>query len=170
MEALFASRRCCGLHLDLRLRLLKALVNVPMLVLDKFLKFPVKSSSPQTQAIFNMYGKLYKTYKLDVFQGTFGSKPDKNFERLLRVSAKILANISEDDPYYRNWIGLTLWLSEKELNKIHLDAATVKYLFQGQSPRSVDDIPDDLIMRNLKDFTEMALCGHLSNLAQMRIS
>jgi hypothetical protein len=157
------------MHLDLRLRLLKALVNVPIRFLDRFLKFPSKASSPQTQAVLNIYATFCKTYKLDVLQGTFGSKPDRNFARLLRVSAKILANVSEDDPYYRNWIGLTLWLSEKELNKIHLDAATVKYLFQGQSPRSVDDIPDDLIMRNLKDFTEMALCGHLSNLAQMSV-
>lgn len=141
-----------------------------MLIIDKFLRFPSKSSSPQTQAIFNLYGKFYKTYKLDIFGGTFGSKPDRNFERLLRVSAKILANISEDDPYYRNWVGLALWLSEKEFNKISLGPAEIKRLFQGNCAQDISsDIPDRLIMQHLKDFTEMALCGHLSNLAQMKV-
>jgi hypothetical protein len=137
---------------------------------DKFLSFPLKPPCPQTQAVCNIYGQLNKAYRLDVFQGTFGRKPDKNFERLLRVSAKILANISEDDPYYRNWVGLALWLSEIELNKINLDPAEVKRLFQGNSAQSFNDIPDTLIIQNLKDFKEMALCGHLSNLAQMSIS
>lgn len=156
------------MHLDLRLRLLKALINVPMRFFDKFLSFPAESTYPQTQAVFNIYGKLYKACKLDAFGGTFGSKPDRNFERLLRVSAKVLANISEDDPYYRNWVGLTLWLSEKEFNKINLGPAEIKRLFQGNCAADISsDIPDRLIMQHLKDFTEMALCGHLSNLAQM---
>jgi len=141
-----------------------------MRLLDKFLRFPSKPLCPQTQAVVNIYGKFNKTYRLDVFQRTFGNKPDGNFERLLRVSAKILANISEDDPYYRNWVGLALWLSEIELNKINLDPAEVKRLFQGNSAQSFNDIPDNLIIQNLKDFTEMALCGHLSNLAQMSVS
>jgi hypothetical protein len=157
------------MHLDLKLRLLKALVNVPMRFLDK-LSFPLALSCPQTQAVFNVYSQLRKTYRLDVFQGTFGYKPDGNFERLLRVSAQILARISEDDPYYRNWVGLALWLSERELNKVNLDPAEVKRLFQGNSPQNFNDIPDSLIIRNLEDFKEMALCGHLSNLAQMSVS
>jgi hypothetical protein len=137
---------------------------------DKFLNFPLKPFCPQTQAVFNIYGKLNKAYRLDVFQGTFGRRPDGNFERLLRVSAKILARISEDDPYYRNWVGLTLWLSERELSKTNLDSAAIKRLFQGNSPQNFNDIPDSLIIQNLEDFKEMALCGHLSNLAQMSVS
>jgi hypothetical protein len=159
------------MHRDLRLRLLKALVNVPMRFLDKLLSFPLKSSYPQTRAVFNIYGKLDKVYRLDVFQGTFGRRPDRNFARLLRVSAKILARISEDDPYYRNWVGLVLFLSGKAYHSmVNFDPATVKRLFQGDSTRSFDDIPDNLIIQNLEDFKEMALCGHLSNLAQMSIS
>jgi hypothetical protein len=57
---------------------------------------------------------MMKVYRLDCVQGVFGVKPDGNFERLLRVSSKILLNVSERDRYYRAWLGLAYVLAMKE--------------------------------------------------------
>jgi hypothetical protein len=108
-----------------------------------------------------------RVYALDVRGGSFGSQPDNNFQTLLSLVGKIVANISEDDPYYRQWVGLTLWLCVREYNAISLTPAEVKMCFDGDRPGMNSDIPDRLIAQNIKDFTEMAMCGHLSNLVQM---
>jgi hypothetical protein len=102
------------MHRDLRLRFLKALVNVPVRVLDKLLPMP-EAEFPQTRMLFDVYDKMARAYARECSQGTFGAVPDGNFPRLLRVSAKVLARISEDDRYYRAWIGLSFILAQREI-------------------------------------------------------
>lgn len=155
------------MHRDLKLKLFKTMVNVPARVLDKFITFPATCKYPQTRAIEKLCEILKDVYQLDVQGGTFGTHPDENFARLLNVCAKLLANITEDDPYYRQWVGLILWLASNEYGKIVLSPAEVKMCFDGDRIGENDDIPDRLIAQNIKDFTEMAICGHLSNLALM---
>ena len=62
--------------------------------LDRFLSFPKKPKYPQTKMLLHTYKQMMKVYRLDCVQGVFGVKPDGNFERLLRVSSKILLNVS----------------------------------------------------------------------------
>jgi hypothetical protein len=155
------------MHLDLRLIFFKRGVNIPIRFLDKILKFPDNPRSPQTRAILDYYGIFKDVYRLEVYCKTFGKKPDGNFQRLLSVSSKLLANLSEDDPYYRLWIGLALWMAPKEYEKIKLTPKEVKFCFAGQGPDQQDDIPDDIIASAPEDFKEMALCGHLSNLVEI---
>jgi hypothetical protein len=77
-----------GLNREFKLWFLKLVVNVPMLVLDRFLGFPKKPEYPQTKMLLRTYRQMMKVYRLDCLQGVFGVKPDGNFERLLRVPLK----------------------------------------------------------------------------------
>ena len=102
------------LNREFKLWFLKLLVNLPMRFFDRFLKFPAEPEFPQSRMLLDVYGKMMKTYRLDCIQGVFGAVPDGNFERLLRVSAKVLASLSESDRYYRAWLGLAFVLAREE--------------------------------------------------------
>ena len=103
------------LNREFRLWFLKLLVNVPMRFLDRFLKFPAKAEFPQTKMLLKVYETLMRTYKMDCIQGVFGAKPDGNLERLLRVGAKVAVGVSENDRYYRAWLGLGFILSSRRI-------------------------------------------------------
>jgi hypothetical protein len=102
---------------NLRLHFLKQLLNWPMRILDRFL--PERSASfPQTQIMESMFKRMFQAYNLEVSQGVFKEigkfEGDGNFLRMLRVSRKLLLAISEDDRYYREWIGLLIILASEE--------------------------------------------------------
>ncbi len=113
---------------ELGLRMLKVLINVPARLLDKFLRFPSDPKFQQTRMVLQMYRILHGTYEIEVSQGIFAKSvrdrrgpirinrgdADGNFERLLSVSAKVLAQISEHDKYYRAWLGLLFVLATRE--------------------------------------------------------
>ena len=153
------------MHLDLKLRFLKLLVNVPVRVLDKLLSFPEGSQYPQTKMLLRIYAKMAKAYKLDCVQGTF-DKPDGNFERLLRVSAKILAGISEDDRYYRAWVGLAFILAQEEMSEFNEEVAEIKRLIKVQWLTDLGVLSDQMIIHDRRAFLEIALCDYLANLAR----
>jgi hypothetical protein len=104
---------CYGLNREFKLWFLKLVVNLPIRLLDRFLCFP-KPVYPQSKMLLHTYEQMMKAYCLDWVQGVFGVKPDGNFERVLRVSSKILLNISERDRYYRAWLGLAYVLAMEE--------------------------------------------------------
>jgi hypothetical protein len=88
-----------------------------MRLLDKFL--PEREATfPQTQIAQKMYRRMYQAYHLEVSQGVFKEigkfEGDGNFLRMMNVSRKILFAISEDDRYYREWLGLLVILAHEE--------------------------------------------------------
>ena len=154
---------------DLRIILLKQLVNVPLGVVDKLLPFPENPEFPQTRMLLQIYAKMMKAYGLDCMQGTFGARPDGNFERFLRVAVKILSRISEDDRYYRAWVGLAVLLAEVEYAAFDRDPQKLKRLIKMQWLLDLDSIPDEHVTEFVDDFVEMALCDYLGNLARMEV-
>ena len=152
---------------DLRLRFLKALANVPFRLADRLLPEAPAPRFPQTQILLRVYSQLAKVYKLECYQGTFGIKPDGNFERLLRVSLKILAGISENDRYYRAWLGLTLLLVRSELAGLDPRPRILKRLIKEQWLMDIDFLPDAYVTGFRDELMEMALCDYLGNLARM---
>jgi hypothetical protein len=148
-------------HSELRLRFLKYLINLPARLLDRLLKFP-EATYPQTQMLLRVYSSLLKTYRVECLKGVF-DVPDGNFERLLRVSAKVLTGISESDRYYRAMLGLVILLASEEYAALNLSAAEVKALMKKQWLEDVDCLPDRVIEKNLSDFKEMVMCWSLSN-------
>jgi hypothetical protein len=58
------------------------------------------------------YETMLATYRLEV-KKRFFYVPDGNFERFLKVSAKLIAQIVERDRYYRKWVGLSYYLAQE---------------------------------------------------------
>ena len=152
---------------ELRLRFLKALANVPLRLADRLLPEAPTPRFPQTQILQRVYSQLAKAYRLECCQGTFGIKPDGNFERLLRVSLKILAEISENDRYYRAWLGLTILLVESDLAAMDRTPSTLRRLIKEQWLLNLDFLPDEDFLEYPGEFVEVALCDYLGNLARM---
>jgi hypothetical protein len=160
------------LNRELKLHFLKQIVNVPFFILDKFLKFPEKPKYPQTKMLLNTYVQMMKAYRLDCMQGVFGVKPDGNFERLLRVSSKILVNISEKDRYYRAWLGLAYVLAMEQYFD-QLEAAEPKDLvfeIKRQWLSDLSFLSDKVVESDLEGFLEYALSNYLGNLAHKKLS
>ena len=102
---------------NLRLHLLKQMLNFPVRLLDRFL--PERTASfPQTLIMESMFKRMFQAYHLEVSQGVFKEigkfEGDGNFLRMLNVSRKLLLAISEDDRYYREWVGLLIILASEE--------------------------------------------------------
>ncbi len=139
------------LHLDLRLRFLKALLNVPVRVLDRFLpeREPI---FPQTKILDSMYKRMYQAYRLEVAQGVFKEvgkfEGDGNFLRMLRVSQKLLTAIGDDDRYYREWLGLLIILAKEEYDKWlkSLTPAEIKYWCKAQWFVGPDCLSDQSVL------------------------
>jgi len=160
------------LNRELKLHFLKQVVNIPFFLLDKFLKFPGNTKYPQTKMLLRTYNQMMKTYRLDCIQGVFGVKPDGNFERMLRVSSKILVNISEKDRYYRAWLGLAYVLAMEEYFD-QLEAAEPKDLvfeIKRQWLNDLSFLSDSVIESDLEGFLEYALSNYLGNLARKQVT
>jgi hypothetical protein len=153
--------------LDFKLRFRKALVNVPVRLLDKLLKMPENAEFPQTKMLLHAYAKMVKAYRLDCVNGTFGRAPDGNFERLLRVSVKVLAYVGENDRYYRAWLGLAFILAQEEMGEFNEEVAEIKRLIKVQWLDDLGFLSDQVIIHDRRAFLEIALCDYLCNLARM---
>jgi hypothetical protein len=155
---------------DLRLILLKRLVNIPVRLLYLLLPSePEVLNFPQTKMLQQLYARMFKVYRLDCLQGTFGKQPDRNFERLLRVSCKIFVLISEDDPYYRKWVGLGFLLAADEWAGREKDPKLLKRWIKEMWHMDIDFLPDELIAAYVDDFSEDTMCDFLGNLARMEV-
>ena len=157
---------------EFRLWFLKLLVNWPVRLLDRFLKFPAQVEYPQSRMLLSTYGQMLKAYHLDCSQGVFGNKPDGNFERFLRVSAKVLVNISESDRYYRSWLGLAYVLATEEYFN-RLEKATPPDLIfeiKRQWLSDLNFLPEKVVESDLEGFYEYSLCNYLGNLAHKQVT
>jgi hypothetical protein len=154
---------------ELRLRFLKLLVNVPLRLLDRLLPDVADVKFPQTQMLLRTYAKMMKAYRLDCVQGTFGPEPDGNFERVLRVSVKLLGRVAEDDRYYRAWLGLAFLLAYEEVECLDLSAEQLLELIQEQWLTDVRFMPASHVEAYRDEFVQWALCDYLGNLAQLRL-
>jgi hypothetical protein len=165
------------MHRDLRMILLKRLVNYPLRLVGLLLPEPPKKPKfPQSEMLQQVYDRMFKVYRLDVAQGTFSvggdprNRPDGNFERLLRVSRKVLLRLSEDDPYYRKWVGLFMLLASDAWAAREKDPQRLKYWIKTMWHMDIGCLPDELVARYADDFAEDALCDFLGNLSRMEVA
>lgn len=156
---------------NLKLRLAKTLVNVPVFLLDKLLKKP-KVKQPQTVMLENIFTQLKTIYRGEVANGTFSnngaSVNDRNFEHVLNVLEKLVLYISENDRYYRGYVGAWMFLSEKELAKFNqiplpILLKNLKDQWGMDGIAENPNFPDWLLQQMKPDLTEMCLCNHLLN-------
>jgi hypothetical protein len=153
---------------ELRLHFLKQLVNVPLRFLDRLLPDMAEAEFPQTRMLLRKYAKMLKAYRLDCVQGTFGFEPDGNFERLLRVSVKLLGRVAEDDRYYRAWLGFAFLLAHEEIEYLDLSAEQLLELIHKQWLTDVRFMSASHVEAYRDEFVEWALCDYLGNLARMK--
>jgi hypothetical protein len=154
------------LNHNFQLWFLKLLVNLPVRFLDRFLKFSNKAVFPQTKMLLHTYSQMIQTYRVDCLQGVFGSAPDNNFERLLRVGAKILVGVSESDRYYRAWLGLAYYLAKEEY-LANLNQATPQGIVSDIKRQWLSDLSflqDKQIRYDLEGFYQYSITNYLSNL------
>ena len=163
------------MNANIRLRLIKYLVNIPVRILDRLI--PEKEPTfPQTQLIDVMYRRMFQAYRLEQSQGVFKETSnfngDRNFERLLRLSGKVLTIIGEDDRYYREWIGLVILLAHEEyLNWLNtLTPQQIKYWCHAQWYGSPDCLSDSFIERRKKEFAPDVLAYYLYMLSTKQYS
>jgi hypothetical protein len=157
------------MHRDLRLILLKRLVNIPLRIVDRLLPEPKTARYPQTKMLNGMCVRMLKVYCLDCFQGTFGVKPDGNFHRLLKVGWKVLARICEDDPYYRKWVGLAVLLAADALVKLDKDPEVLKRQVKEMWHMNLDNLSNEFAAEFAEDLAELVMCDYLSNLARLEV-
>jgi hypothetical protein len=101
----------------------KNFVNFAVRVLNGLIP-EMKPSYPQTEIIEQVFKGLDKAYHTEVLAGRFddisfqtiANLKDRNFQRLLQLSQKLLIYFSEDDRYYRQWLGLAMLLVRRELD------------------------------------------------------
>jgi len=160
------------MHREFKLWFLKLLVNVPVRLLDRFLKFPEKAEYPQTRMLLRTYGLMMKAYRLDRVQGIFGAKPDGNFERLLRTSAKVLCGVSEGDRYDRAWLGLAFILAKEEYfaQRERMDREDLVFEIRRQWESDLSFLPERAFEFDFEGFLEYALANYLCNLARKQVT
>jgi hypothetical protein len=157
---------------DLKLRFFKYLINIPLKIIDKLVSFPRAPHYAQTVMVMDTYATLKKVYAFEVAGGTFkekNGKADGNFERMITVSAKILAQVCERDRYYRSWVGLAFLLAAQEGARFtaKADPEDLKRLIREQWLLDFDFLPNSDVLAFRTQLAELALCAHLGNLARM---
>ncbi len=159
------------MHVDLRLRLLKTLVNFPLRVLDRFLTDPAPRN-PQTVIFGRVFERMFKAYSLEVAQGVFqeadGRAADGNFLRLLRVMQKLTTSIADEDRYYREWLGLLIVLCHEEYVR-YLDEVSpseIKRLCHEQWSVSPSALSDRFIASLKPEFVPDVLTYYLHTLSK----
>jgi hypothetical protein len=96
-----------------KLMMIKAGINLLTLVASKILP-DTKAKYPQTRVLIRVFSRLTKAFNAEMVASRRGLE-DENFKRLLNVSLRTLAYISEEDRYYRQWLGLLFLVVDEEL-------------------------------------------------------
>jgi hypothetical protein len=146
---------------ELRMKLLKTAVNIPLRLLSKVVSCP-EPRFPQTQLLLRVQSRLLQVYRLECAQGVF-DVPDGNFGRLLRVTQTVLTQLADDDRYYRQWLGLFMILCAEEYQRFARDIspADIKRLCQEQWDISPNMLSDNLLAEFREEFAKDVLCYYL---------
>jgi hypothetical protein len=99
----------------LKLHLIKTGINLMTLVASKVLP-RTYAKYPQTRILLRTFARLTKAFRTEMRAKRRGLE-DENFKRLLDVTLRALAYISEEDRYYRQWLGLLFLLVEEEVDR-----------------------------------------------------
>jgi hypothetical protein len=161
MAAQFGSRRCFFMNPELRMKLLKTAVNIPLRLLSKSAFCP-QPRFPQTLLLARVNARLMQVYYKECAQGVF-DVPDGNFERVLRTSQAFLTVMAEDDRYYRQWLGLFLILCAEEYQRFvrEISPTDIKRLCQEQWAISPNMLSDNLLAEFREEFARDVLCYYL---------
>jgi hypothetical protein len=164
---------------DLKLHLLKKFVNLGMHLLDRILP-DSRPYYPQTRMLEHTFQRLFNAYILEIWGGRFDDVAhqsihelkDRNFQHFLSVARKTLLFISENDRYYRAWVGLFFVAAKEEyeraLRNLSLEEFQRSHLEQWEINFPV--VKQAYFEADKPEFLEMLLTANLSNLLRMKIA
>lgn len=154
----------------------KNFVNFAVRILNSLMP-EWKPSYPQTLIVKKVFDQLNEAYETEVRAGRFDDVPyqtleslkDRNFQRILQLSRKLLIYFSEDDRYYRQWLGLAMLLVRKELDD-WLDALSLEEFQELVWMQWHFDlkgaIPEEYFNAHKEDFLNMVMANFLMNLVK----
>ncbi|MGA3192473.1 MAG: hypothetical protein ABSD73_08180 [Candidatus Bathyarchaeia archaeon] len=154
----------------------KNFVNFAVGILNRLMP-ELKPSYPQTEIIEHVFQQMNNVYETEVIAGRFDDVPfqtiadlkDRNFQRLLQLSRKLLVYFSEDDRYYRQWLGLAMLLVRKEVSKFLETLSLEEFLALVFAQWHFDlrgAIPEEHFSAHKEDFLNMVLANFLMNLVK----
>jgi hypothetical protein len=157
------------------LALRKRIFNLGVRILN--ILIPESSASyPQSIMIVNVSEKLNKAFKTEVYCGLFDGAPhqtltllkDRNFQRFLNLSRKLLVYFSENDRYYRSWLGLFMLLVsdevDAELAKLSFEDFLTLVKLQWETNMK-GAVPREYFNEHKKDLLNMVLANYLMNIS-----
>lgn len=164
---------------ELKLHLVKKLVNFGMRFIDKILP-DSGVHYPQTRMMENVFQDLFYVYALEVYQGRYDDVPrqmigglkDRNFQHFLSASRKVLLFIGENDRYYRAWIGLAFKLAKEEYERVAGELAQEEFVrsYDEQWELRFSRVHPDYFQSYRSEFLDMMLACHLPNLLRKKIA
>jgi len=167
------------LRLELRLHLFKKVVNLCMRVFDRVLP-EARSRYPQSRMLEHLFQQLTNVYLLEVYCGRFDDVPqqsfanlkDRNFQHFLSAARKMLLFISDNDRYYRAWIGLAFIVAKEEYWRALKSLKQEEFRSNHLEMWEWTPLPvcDSYFEGSKSEFFEMMLSGHLSNLLRVRFA
>jgi len=158
----------------LKLHLTKRFVNLAVRLLNTLIP-AAEPTYPQTKIVDNVFRKLFKAYKTEVYAGRFDDVPyqsmlklhDRNFQRFLELSEKLLVYMSETDRYYRQWLGLAMLLTQAEVEKQLQNLSFPDFLALAESQWDMSfkgAVPREHFEAHKKEFQYIVLANFLMNL------
>jgi hypothetical protein len=159
----------------LKLRIFKTFINIAVRVVNVFTP-RVQATWPQSKIASNVFEKLYKAYRIEVFCGRFDGVSyqtvarlkDKNFLRVLQATEKLLLYLGETDRYYRQWLGLAFLLTAKELQKQLTNLTYEELLTLVKAQWELDmtgAFPQEFFDAHKEEFQKILLANYLMNIA-----
>jgi hypothetical protein len=157
------------------LALRKRIFNLGVRILN--ILIPESSASYlQSRMIVNVSEKLNKAFRTEVYCGVFDGVPhqtlallkDRNFQRFLNLSSKLLLYFSENDRYYRSWLGLFMLLVSNEVDHelAKLSFKDFLALVELQWETNMKEaVPREYFNEHKKEFLNMVLANYLTNIA-----
>jgi hypothetical protein len=159
---------------SLSLFLTKRFLNVTVHILTTLVP-EAQFTYPQTRIVNNVFAKLKGAYRTEVYAGRFDDVPyqsleklrDRNLQRFLEFSRKLLVYLSENDRYYRQWLGLALILGKEEIRKLEQDLTYEEFvdLMKKQWEMNLRQaVSPDIFEAHKEDFVRQVLTDFLVNL------
>jgi hypothetical protein len=159
---------------SLGLHVTKRFLNIAVRVLDIMVP-TAPATYPQTQIVQRVFAKLGRAFRAEVYAGRFDNIPyqtlrrlrDRNFQGFLEFSEKLLVYLSENDRYYRQWLGLALILGKEEIRKLEVDLTYEEFLGLMKKQWEMNlrgAVPAEVFHAHKEDFVNQVLTDFLVNL------
>lgn len=151
---------------NLKLHFTKQAVNFAVKIAVRLIPKPRKVVTPQTKMLLQLKERMLRAYRFEVETGVFkeqdGRLTDGNFERILQL-IDLLAYISEEDRYYRMYVGYLFVECKRIYEATTFTPAQVKHEIKTQWLTNIDFLNETHFKMSPDAFKENVLTDHLAN-------